>query len=166
MSFRKSRSPIFRNRSLTATVSQVAQKAGVIMWHGDENLVDLETDKVVLEVPAPADGILKEISADTGETVTEGQTLGLLEEGEAPESSEKGRRFRGDRIPVTRISRAKESKGKESDGRPSARSRMAAKKGRCFRHRRHARAAADNDVDTAEVCRQRARRTGDQARCP
>ena len=47
----------------------------------DENLVDLETDKVVLEVPAPAAGVLKEIKFDDGTTVTSGQLLAVIEEG-------------------------------------------------------------------------------------
>jgi 2-oxoglutarate dehydrogenase E2 component (dihydrolipoamide succinyltransferase) len=47
----------------------------------DENLVDLETDKVVLEVPAPAAGILKEIKLGDGTTVTSGQVLAVIEEG-------------------------------------------------------------------------------------
>ena len=47
----------------------------------DENLVDLETDKVVLEVPAPAAGVLKEIKLNDGATVTSGQLLAVLEEG-------------------------------------------------------------------------------------
>lgn len=47
-----------------------------------ENLVDLETDKVVLEVPAPASGVLKEILIAVGETVTTGTVLGLLAVGE------------------------------------------------------------------------------------
>ncbi len=46
----------------------------------DENLVDLETDKVVLEVPAPAAGVLKEITLADGTTVTSGQLLALIEE--------------------------------------------------------------------------------------
>ncbi|HLN49709.1 MAG TPA: 2-oxoglutarate dehydrogenase complex dihydrolipoyllysine-residue succinyltransferase [Steroidobacteraceae bacterium] len=46
----------------------------------DENLVDLETDKVVLEVPAPAAGVLKEITLTDGTTVTSGQILALIEE--------------------------------------------------------------------------------------
>jgi len=49
----------------------------------DENLVDLETDKVVLEVPAPAAGVLKEIRIADGTTVTGGQVLAVIEEGEA-----------------------------------------------------------------------------------
>src|SRR6266404_7255236 len=47
----------------------------------DENLVDLETDKVVLEVPAPAAGVLKEIRLKDGTTVTSGQVLAVIEEG-------------------------------------------------------------------------------------
>ncbi|MCB1587838.1 MAG: E3 binding domain-containing protein, partial [Xanthomonadales bacterium] len=47
----------------------------------DENLVDLETDKVVLEVPAPVDGVLKEILRPTGETVTSEELIAVIEEG-------------------------------------------------------------------------------------
>jgi len=65
--------------------------ATLVAWHKspgdrvsrDENLADLETDKVVLEVPAPADGILKEIRISDGTTVTAGEILAVLEEGEA-----------------------------------------------------------------------------------
>ena len=47
----------------------------------DENLVDLETDKVVLEVPAPAAGVIREVKVQDGATVTSGQVLAVLEEG-------------------------------------------------------------------------------------
>jgi 2-oxoglutarate dehydrogenase E2 component (dihydrolipoamide succinyltransferase) len=47
----------------------------------DENLVDLETDKVVLEVPAPVAGVLKEIKLSDGTKVTSGQVLAVIEEG-------------------------------------------------------------------------------------
>jgi 2-oxoglutarate dehydrogenase E2 component (dihydrolipoamide succinyltransferase) len=47
----------------------------------DENLVDLETDKVVLEVPAPTAGVIKELKAQNGATVTSGQVLAVIEEG-------------------------------------------------------------------------------------
>ncbi len=47
----------------------------------DENLVDLETDKVMLEVPASASGVLKEIKIQDGATVTSGQVLAIIEEG-------------------------------------------------------------------------------------
>ncbi|PZN27245.1 MAG: dihydrolipoamide succinyltransferase, partial [Proteobacteria bacterium] len=48
----------------------------------DENLVDLETDKVMLEVPAPSAGVLREIKVEDGATVTAGQVLAIIEPGE------------------------------------------------------------------------------------
>ena len=45
-----------------------------------ENLVDLETDKVVLDIPAPADGILGPVLQQEGETVTTGEVIATLEE--------------------------------------------------------------------------------------
>jgi 2-oxoglutarate dehydrogenase E2 component (dihydrolipoamide succinyltransferase) len=64
--------------------------ATLVAWHKkpgesvarDENLVDLETDKVVLEVPAPASGTLAKILVQDGATVTAGDVLAVLEEGE------------------------------------------------------------------------------------
>jgi 2-oxoglutarate dehydrogenase E2 component (dihydrolipoamide succinyltransferase) len=47
----------------------------------DENLVDLETDKVMLEVPAPVSGVLREIKMQDGATVTSGQILAIVEAG-------------------------------------------------------------------------------------
>ncbi|HEX8757729.1 MAG TPA: 2-oxoglutarate dehydrogenase complex dihydrolipoyllysine-residue succinyltransferase [Steroidobacteraceae bacterium] len=63
--------------------------ATLVAWHKkpgdaikrDENLADLETDKVVLEVPAPANGVLREVKVATGTVVTAGQLLALIEEG-------------------------------------------------------------------------------------
>ena len=49
----------------------------------DENLADLETDKVVLEVPAPANGVLKEILVQAGTTVKSGDLLAVYEPGAA-----------------------------------------------------------------------------------
>jgi len=65
--------------------------ATLVGWHKqpgdavarDENLVDLETDKVVLEVPAPMAGVLKEIKFTDGAKVTSGQLLAVIEEGAA-----------------------------------------------------------------------------------
>ncbi len=62
--------------------------ATLVSWHKqpgdavqrDENLVDLETDKVVLEVPAPGNGVIKELKVKNGTTVTSGQVLAILEE--------------------------------------------------------------------------------------
>jgi len=65
--------------------------ATLVAWHKqpgdpvrrDENLADLETDKVVLEVPAPANGLVRELKVQSGATVTSGQLLAILEEGAA-----------------------------------------------------------------------------------
>jgi len=69
--------------------------ATLVAWHKkpgepvgrDENLVDLETDKVVLEVPAPVAGVIKELKVENGATVTSGQVLAILEEGAAAAAS-------------------------------------------------------------------------------
>ena len=53
----------------------------------DENLVDLETDKVVLEVPSTVDGVLKEIKFQEGDTVTSAQVLAIIEEGAVAEAA-------------------------------------------------------------------------------
>lgn len=70
------------------------EDATIAGWHKqpgdtirrDENLVDLETDKVVLEVPAPADGTVREIKAAEGDTVNSDDVIAIIEEGvvEAP----------------------------------------------------------------------------------
>ncbi len=65
-----------------ATIAAWHKKAGDAVKR-DENLVDLETDKVVLEVPSPVDGVLKEIKFKEGDTVTSQQLLAIIEEGAA-----------------------------------------------------------------------------------
>ncbi|HET7549566.1 MAG TPA: 2-oxoglutarate dehydrogenase complex dihydrolipoyllysine-residue succinyltransferase, partial [Usitatibacter sp.] len=45
----------------------------------DENLIDIETDKVVLELPAPADGVLAKIVKNDGESVTSGELLAVID---------------------------------------------------------------------------------------
>ena len=74
--------------------------ATLLTWHKhpgeaveqDENLVDLETDKVVLEVPAPVDGTVKELKASEGDTVNSDDVIAIIEEGAveaAPEPAAK-----------------------------------------------------------------------------
>ena len=65
-----------------ATVARWAKKAGDAV-RKDEILVELETDKVSLEVAAPSDGTLSEISAEEGATVEPGAVLGKITEGAA-----------------------------------------------------------------------------------
>jgi pyruvate/2-oxoglutarate dehydrogenase complex dihydrolipoamide acyltransferase (E2) component len=63
-----------------ATVATWHKKPGDAVQR-DEVLVEIETDKVVLEVPASADGILDAVLEDEGTTVTSRQILGRLREG-------------------------------------------------------------------------------------
>lgn len=64
-------------------------EATVATWHKqvgdavsiDENLVDIETEKVVLEVPSTVDGIIKEIRVEEGATVGEQDIIAIIEEG-------------------------------------------------------------------------------------
>ena len=65
-----------------ATVARWTKKAGDAV-RKDEILVELETDKVSLEVAAPADGVLEFIAAEEGATVEPGAVLGRLAEGAA-----------------------------------------------------------------------------------
>jgi len=70
--------------------------AVIAVWHKqpgdsiqrDENLLDLETDKVVLEVPCPVDGVVTKIIRDSGETVTSGELLGTVEQGAVETATE------------------------------------------------------------------------------
>jgi 2-oxoglutarate dehydrogenase E2 component (dihydrolipoamide succinyltransferase) len=62
-------------------------EATLVAWHRkpgdavkrDENLIDIETDKVVLELPAPADGVLAEIAQPDGATVTSNQLIAVID---------------------------------------------------------------------------------------
>ncbi|MBI1197380.1 MAG: 2-oxoglutarate dehydrogenase complex dihydrolipoyllysine-residue succinyltransferase [Phenylobacterium sp.] len=72
-----------------ATVARWAKKAGDAV-RKDEILVELETDKVSLEVAAPADGVLAEIAAEEGATVEPGALLGKISEGAAAPAPAKG----------------------------------------------------------------------------
>ncbi|MCA3732400.1 MAG: 2-oxoglutarate dehydrogenase complex dihydrolipoyllysine-residue succinyltransferase [Phenylobacterium sp.] len=65
-----------------ATVARWTKKPGESV-RKDEILVELETDKVSLEVAAPADGVLESISAEEGATVEPGAVLGRVREGAA-----------------------------------------------------------------------------------
>ncbi len=64
-------------------------EATVAVWHKqvgdsvsvDENLVDIETEKVVLEVPSTVDGVIKELKVEEGATVGEQDVIAIIEEG-------------------------------------------------------------------------------------
>ena len=62
-------------------------EATLVNWHKkagesvkrDENLIDIETDKVVLELPAPNDGVLAEITRPDGSTVTSNDVIAVID---------------------------------------------------------------------------------------
>jgi 2-oxoglutarate dehydrogenase E2 component (dihydrolipoamide succinyltransferase) len=62
-------------------------EATLVNWHKkpgdavarDENLIDVETDKVVLELPAPSDGVLAEITKPDGSTVTSNDVIAVID---------------------------------------------------------------------------------------
>lgn len=68
-------------------LSESVSEASLVAWHKrvgeavarDENLIDIETDKVVLETPAPADGVLVEIVKDDGATVASGELIARID---------------------------------------------------------------------------------------
>ncbi len=76
--------PVLPESIADATVAGWHKKVGDSVYR-DENLVDLETDKVVLEVPSPVDGVVKEIMQAEGATVESGQLMAIIEEGEVAE---------------------------------------------------------------------------------
>lgn len=78
--------PVLPESVSDATIAGWHKKVGDAVKR-DENLVDLETDKVVLEVPSPADGVLKEIKFDTGATVNSQQVIAIIEEGAVAEAA-------------------------------------------------------------------------------
>src|SRR5699024_8486441 len=94
-------------------------EATLVEWHKqpgdaverDENLVDIETDKVVLEVPAPADGVLKEHKVEDGATVGAQDVIGLLDEG-ATAAAPKAAEDKGD-------DKADEDAGKQDADEPA-----------------------------------------------
>ena len=80
--------PVLPESVSDATIATWHKKAGDAVKR-DENLLDLETDKVVLEVPSPVDGVLKEIKFAEGDTVTSQQVIAVIEEGAAAAGDDK-----------------------------------------------------------------------------
>lgn len=74
------KAPVLPESVADGTIATWHKKVGEAVKR-DENLLDLETDKVVLEVPAPVDGVLKEIKFKEGDTVTSSQVVAIIEEG-------------------------------------------------------------------------------------
>ncbi|GAA4014943.1 2-oxoglutarate dehydrogenase complex dihydrolipoyllysine-residue succinyltransferase [Actimicrobium antarcticum] len=76
-------------------LSESVAEATLLQWHKkvgepvsrDENLIDIETDKVVLELPAPADGIITQLIEPDGATVVAGQVIALIDTDASPKVS-------------------------------------------------------------------------------
>src|SRR5690606_10217799 len=68
-------------------LSESVAEATLLEWHKkegeaaerDENLIDIETDKVVLELPSPSAGVIKQIIKPDGATVTAGEVIALID---------------------------------------------------------------------------------------
>ena len=83
--------PVLPESVSDATIAAWHKKVGDSVKR-DENLVDLETDKVVLEVPSTVDGVIKEIKFEQGATVTSQQLIAIIDEGavaDAPKADDK-----------------------------------------------------------------------------
>ena len=76
--------PVLGESITEATVSKWLKNKGDIVT-ADESIVELETDKVNLDVPAPSSGILSEINSKDGDTVLVGAVLGIISESDAKE---------------------------------------------------------------------------------
>jgi 2-oxoglutarate dehydrogenase E2 component (dihydrolipoamide succinyltransferase) len=69
------------------TLSESVSEATLVSWHKkigeavkrDENLIDIETDKVVMELPAPADGVLTKIIKGDAGTVVSGEVIAMID---------------------------------------------------------------------------------------
>ncbi len=78
--------PVFPESVSDGTILNWNKKPGDAVKR-DESLVDIETDKVVFELPAPRDGVLEEIVEQEGAVVVSGQLIGRMREGQAGEAA-------------------------------------------------------------------------------
>jgi 2-oxoglutarate dehydrogenase E2 component (dihydrolipoamide succinyltransferase) len=96
--------------------------ATLVAWHKqpgdtvsrDENLADLETDKVVLEVPAPLNGVIREIRIQSGATVTTGQLLAVIDEAGAGAAATKPAAAAAKAASVASTAKDADSDGKDA----------------------------------------------------
>ncbi|MEA1082229.1 2-oxoglutarate dehydrogenase complex dihydrolipoyllysine-residue succinyltransferase [Marinobacter qingdaonensis] len=83
------KAPVFPESVAEGTVATWHKQPGEACSR-DELIVDIETDKVVLEVVAPADGVIEEVLKGEGDTVESGEVIGKFKEGAAGESKPAG----------------------------------------------------------------------------
>ncbi|GAB3303385.1 dihydrolipoyllysine-residue succinyltransferase [Luteimonas notoginsengisoli] len=121
--------PVLPESVSDATIASWHKKVGDAVKR-DENLVDLETDKVVLEVPSTVDGVIKELRFEEGATVTSQQVIAVIEEGaaaEAPKQDAKAEKPANDKqtdapatTPQKPAAGAEEVQPKSTAGKPGA----------------------------------------------
>ncbi|MDQ6647057.1 MAG: 2-oxoglutarate dehydrogenase complex dihydrolipoyllysine-residue succinyltransferase [Pseudomonadota bacterium] len=119
--------PVLPESVSDATIATWHKKAGEAVKR-DENLVDLETDKVVLEVPSPVDGVLKEIRHEVGDTVNGEQVIAIIEEGAAaaqPPKDEPKSAAKGAAAAKAEAPKAEKSSGKGAEDLSPAGRRVA-----------------------------------------
>lgn len=129
--------PLLPESITDATVSTWHKKVGDKVAR-DENIVDLETDKVMLEVPSPTDGIIKEIIKNEGSTVHAQETIAIIEEGGATGTAPTDNKTE----PAPKVEGAVKtaSSAFQSEGKPNAALSPSAR-----------RAAAEHEVDVSKV---------------
>lgn len=124
--------PVLPESVADATIATWHVKTGEAVTR-DQVLVDIETDKVVLEVVAQADGVMGEIIHDTGATVTAEQVIGKMEAGAAPAKDDSSASKKDDAGKKETASEKAEDKSGGDDGSEDALSpsvrRMIAEKG-------------------------------------
>jgi 2-oxoglutarate dehydrogenase E2 component (dihydrolipoamide succinyltransferase) len=86
----------------------------------DEVIVEIETDKATVELPAPADGTLLEIRMDTGASAAPGDVIGAMEEGDVPSEEAAPTRPKQEE-------KKKDEKGEEKEKEPAATSERPAR---------------------------------------
>ena len=86
--------PVLGESITEATVTKWLKKKGDNVV-ADEAVVELETDKVNLEVPAPASGVISEINSKDGDTVEVGTVLGMISEGSALKEEKEAEPIKG-----------------------------------------------------------------------
>ena len=147
-----------------ATIGKWFKKVGDTIA-ADEPLVELETDKVTIEVPAPAAGTLAEIAAKDGETVGVGALLGLIAAGGAGQAAPRAEPQAGGQAGSRRAGgrRAGAGTGKEA----AAEDRQGRRRCRRGRAAQHAAGAGGRQADRREQSSRstRSRVPASAARC-
>ncbi|MDY6815516.1 MAG: 2-oxoglutarate dehydrogenase complex dihydrolipoyllysine-residue succinyltransferase [Pseudomonadota bacterium] len=126
------KAPVFPESVAEGTVATWHKQPGEACSR-DELIVDIETDKVVLEVVAPADGVIEEIVKNEGDTVESGEVIGKFKEGAAGEPG-----------PAESKQEAKEEAPKEEAGSEAA-------SGEAILSPAARKLAEENDVDPSAV---------------